>query len=73
MSELDKLIKNCQNKLNFKSLNLSNNSIDYYGKNNFYNVQVILDLKKAGVTSINISGNTFSSSPDLKNIDGITT
>ena len=73
LSEFDKLIKNCNNTLKFKDLDLSNNSLDYFGLKNFDNVQAILNLKKAGVISIDISENSFANSPEFKNVDGIKT
>lgn len=72
LSEFDTLINNCENnKVKFTSLNLSNNSIDFYASNGNDNAQTILNLKAANVTSINVKENNVANSPKLAGISGI--
>lgn len=74
LTEIDNLIDNCTNgKVKFTSLDLSDNSIGYYGKNGNDNAQTILNLYNAGCTSINVKGNAVAESPKLQNIAGIIT
>jgi internalin A len=63
LKSLENVIIN--NKTPLRTLNLSNNNIEEYTSSGVSNVQILKNLKAAGVTSISITGNNFSETPEI--------
>jgi Tfp pilus assembly protein PilE len=63
LKSLENLIIN--NNTSLRTLNLANNNIEEYTSSGVSNVQILKNLKTAGVTSITITGNNFSETPEI--------